>query len=163
MKLIPLILAMALMLSCKKSSDVDGIVIRNGVVLTMNKTHDVIVNGTLVIKGSRIIAIGTEDTIKHYPGFKVIDADGGIIMPGLINTHSHLPMIAFRGLAENGVTDRLFNYFLPLEKNMLSRELIYNATIQWVGSLPMQTCTTIWTRWPKQPKRLGFGLFWVKR
>ena len=89
----------------------DGIIIRNGVVLTINKTHDVIDNGAVVIKGSRIIAVGTENSIKRYLGFKVIDADGGIIMPGLINTHSHLPMIAFRGLAEDGVKDRLFNYF----------------------------------------------------
>ena len=92
----------------------DGIIIKNGVVLTMNRSRDVIKNGAVVIKGARIIAVGNEDTIRHYPGFKVIDADGGIIMPGLINTHSHLPMIAFRGLAENGVKDRLFNFFLPL-------------------------------------------------
>jgi cytosine/adenosine deaminase-related metal-dependent hydrolase len=142
MKLIPIILAMALLLSCKNSSDVDGIVIRNGVILTMNKTRDVIENGTVVIEGSRIIAIGTEDTIKHYPGFKEIDAEGSIIMPGLINTHSHLPMIAFRGLAENGVMDRLFNYFLPLEKNKLSRELIYNATIHGAIEYAMGGITT---------------------
>ena len=72
----------------------NGIVIRNGIVLTMNNSHEVIVNGVVVIKGSQIIAVGAEDTIRHYPGFKVIDADGGIIMPGLINTHSHLPMIS---------------------------------------------------------------------
>jgi 5-methylthioadenosine/S-adenosylhomocysteine deaminase len=116
----------------------DGIVIKNGVVLTMNRTRDIIENGAVVIKGARIIAARTEDTIKHCPGFKVIDADGGIIMPGLINTHSHLPMIAFRGLAEDGVKDRLFNYFLPLEKNKLSRELIYNATIH--GAIEYAMC-----------------------
>ena len=133
---------MVLLPGCKNSADMDGIVIRNGVVLTMNKTRDVIVNGTVVIRGARIIAIGAEDTIRHYPGFKVIDADGGIIMPGLINTHSHLPMVAFRGLAENGVKDRLFNYFLPLEKNKLSRELIYNATIHGAIEYAMGGITT---------------------
>ncbi len=133
---------MVLLPGCKNSADMDGIVIRNGVVLTMNKTRDVIVNGAVVIKGARIIAIGAEDTIRHYPGFKVIDADGGIIMPGLINTHSHLPMVAFRGLAENGVKDRLFNYFLPLEKNKLSRELIYNATIHGAIEYAMGGITT---------------------
>ena len=107
----------------------DGIVIRNGVVLTMNPARDVIENGTVIIEGSRILEVGDEDSIKQYPGFKVIDAEGGIILPGLINTHSHLPMIAFRGLAEDGVRDRLFNFFLPLEKKMLSRELIYHATV----------------------------------
>jgi cytosine/adenosine deaminase-related metal-dependent hydrolase len=120
----------------------EGIIIRNGVVLTMNKTRDVIENGTVVMKGSRIIAAGTEDSIGEYPGFKVIDADGGIIMPGLVNTHSHLPMIAFRGLAEDGVENRLFNYFLPLEKNKLSRELIYHATIHGAIEYAMGGITT---------------------
>jgi cytosine/adenosine deaminase-related metal-dependent hydrolase len=133
---------MVLLPDCKNSSDMEGIIIRNGAVLTINRTRDVIVNGAVVIKGSRIIAVGAEDNIKHQPGFKVIDADGGIIMPGLINTHSHLPMVAFRGLAENGVKDRLFNFFLPLEKNKLSRELIYNATIHGVIEFAMGGVTT---------------------
>ena len=120
----------------------EGIVIKNGMVLTMNRTRDVIENGAVVIKGSRIFAVGSEDNIQDYPGFEVIDADGGIIMPGLINTHSHLPMIAFRGLAEDGVRDRLFNYFLPLEKKMLSRELIYHATVHGAIELAMGGITT---------------------
>jgi cytosine/adenosine deaminase-related metal-dependent hydrolase len=142
MKIPLLIFAMVLLPGCNNSSDMDGIVIRNGVVLTMNRTRDVIVNGAVVIKGSRIIAVGAEDTVKQHPGFKVIDADGGIIMPGLINTHSHLPMVAFRGLAENGIKDRLFNFFLPLEKNKLSRELIYNATIHGAIEFAMGGITT---------------------
>ncbi|MCG8441541.1 MAG: amidohydrolase, partial [Caulobacterales bacterium] len=56
-----------------------------------------------------------------------IDAAGGIVAPGMINLHNHLPMVAFRGLAERGITSveqRLFDYFFPLEKNLLDRELI---------------------------------------
>jgi cytosine/adenosine deaminase-related metal-dependent hydrolase len=51
-------------------------------------------------------------------------------------------MIAFRGLAENGVRDRLFNYFLPLEMNKLSRELIHQATIHGAIELAMGGITT---------------------
>ena len=120
----------------------NGIVIKNGIVLTMNPTRDVIDQGTVVIKGPRILEVGREDIMDQYPGFRVIDAGGGIILPGLINTHSHLPMIAFRGLAEDGVRDRLFNFFLPLEKKMLSRELIYNATIHGAIEFAMGGITT---------------------
>lgn len=56
-------------------------------------------------------------------------------MPGMINTHSHLPMIAFRGLGEEGIKNRLFAYFFPLEGEKLSRDLIYKATIH--GSIDM--------------------------
>jgi 5-methylthioadenosine/S-adenosylhomocysteine deaminase len=118
-------------------------IIRNGVVLTMNRARDIIENGAVAIKGTRIMAAGAEDGIrKQYPGFKLMDADGGIIMPGLINTHGHLPMTAFRGLAEKGVRDRLFNYFLPLERNMLSRDLIYRATIHGAIEYAMGGVTT---------------------
>ena len=121
----------------------DGMIIRNGVVLTMNKARDIIENGAVAIKGIKIMAAGAEESIrKQYPGFKLMDADGGIIMPGLINTHSHLPMIAFRGLAESGVRDRLFNFFLPLERNMLSRALIYRATIHGAIEYAMGGVTT---------------------
>lgn len=120
----------------------NGIVIKNGLVLTMNRTHDVIENGVVVIEGSRILAVDTEDAVGPFHDFKKIDAEGGFIMPGLINTHSHLPMIAFRGLAEDGVKDRLFNFFLPLEKNKLSRDLIYQATIHGAIELAMGGITT---------------------
>jgi 5-methylthioadenosine/S-adenosylhomocysteine deaminase len=121
----------------------DGLIIRNGVVLTMNKARDIIENGAVAIQGTRIMAAGAEDLIKkQYPGFEVMDAEGGIIMPGLINTHSHLPMIAFRGLAEKGVRDRLFNFFLPLERKLLSRDLIYHATVHGAIEYAMGGVTT---------------------
>jgi cytosine/adenosine deaminase-related metal-dependent hydrolase len=53
----------------------------------------------------------------------------------MINAHNHLPMIAFRGLGEEGIENRLFAYFFPLEKEKLSRELIYTATIH--GTIDM--------------------------
>nr|WP_255494348.1 MULTISPECIES: amidohydrolase [Cetobacterium] len=56
-------------------------------------------------------------------------------MPGMINTHNHLPMIAFRGLGEEGIKNRLFAYFFPLEGEKLNRDLIYKATIH--GSIDM--------------------------
>jgi cytosine/adenosine deaminase-related metal-dependent hydrolase len=94
MKLLLFSLTLILLSGCKTTTDMDGIVIKNGIVLTMNASHDVIENGAVIIKGSRIIGVGAVDTLRHYPGFKILDADGGIIMPGLINTHSHLPMVA---------------------------------------------------------------------
>jgi cytosine/adenosine deaminase-related metal-dependent hydrolase len=141
-KTIPFILVLVFLSSCKISSDIEGIVIRNGIVLTMNKNHEIIENGMVVIQDSRIIAVGAEVTLGDYPGFKVIDADGGIVIPGLINTHSHLPMIAVRGLGENGVRDRLYDYFFPLEKNMLSCEFIYYATIHGAIEYAMGGITT---------------------
>ncbi|MCQ9628067.1 amidohydrolase [Cetobacterium somerae] len=112
-----------------------SIIIKNGTILTMDKNNKVINNGVVVIKDNKIISVGTEELLKIYSANKIIDAENGIIMPGMINTHNHLPMIAFRGLGEEGISNRLFAYFFPLEEEKLNRDLIYKATVH--GSIDM--------------------------
>lgn len=104
------------------------LIITNGEVLTINQTMQVIEDGVVVVKDDKIIAVGEAGIAAQYHAPKTIDANDGIVMPGMINTHNHLPMIAFRGLGEEGIANRLFAYFFPLEGEKLSRELIYNAT-----------------------------------
>lgn len=112
-----------------------SIIIKNGTILTVDKNNNVINNGVVVIKDNKIISVGNKNLLNTYSAPKIIDAEEGIIMPGMINTHSHLPMIAFRGLGEEGIKNRLFAYFFPLEGEKLSRDLIYKATIH--GSIDM--------------------------
>ncbi|WP_137170621.1 amidohydrolase [Marinomonas sp. FW-1] len=104
------------------------LIIHNGQVLTINTEMDVIDDGVVVVKDDTIIAVGGHELMQQYQAKKVIDAHDGIIMPGMVNAHNHLPMIAFRGLGEEGISNRLFAYFFPLEAQKLSRDLIYNAT-----------------------------------
>ncbi|MUL10332.1 amidohydrolase [Aliivibrio fischeri] len=104
------------------------LIINNGQVLTVNADMEVIDDGVVVVKNDKIIAVGDEKLLEQYYAPKNIDANDGIVMPGMINAHNHLPMIAFRGLGEEGISNRLFAYFFPLEAQKLSRELIYNAT-----------------------------------
>ncbi|MBT2737488.1 hypothetical protein [Bacillus sp. ISL-7] len=79
------------------------LVIKNGHILTMNAKKDAFVKGTVVIKDKKIIAIGDENLEKQYKASKVINANGNIVMPGMINTHNHVPMVAFRSIGEEGV------------------------------------------------------------
>ncbi|OCH06801.1 amidohydrolase [Aliivibrio fischeri] len=104
------------------------LIINNGQVLTVNADMQVINDGVVVVKNDKIIAVGDEKLLEQYYAPRNIDANDGIVMPGMINAHNHLPMIAFRGLGEEGISNRLFAYFFPLEAQKLSRELIYNAT-----------------------------------
>lgn len=115
------------LMSEKQTYNAD-MIINNGQVLTVNAEMQVIDDGVVVIKDDKIIAIGHADLLTQYQAPKMIDAEDGIVMPGMINAHNHLPMIAFRGLGEEGISNRLFAYFFPLESEKLSRELIYNAT-----------------------------------
>lgn len=119
-----------------------SLIVKNGQILTMNEAKDVIEDGVIVVDDNRILKVGGEELLKEYRAKKVIDAKGGIVIPGMINTHNHLPMIAFRGLGEEGIENRLFAYFFPLEGEKLSRDLIYKATIHGSIDMAMSGVTT---------------------
>ena len=126
------VLAAALALSLPTLAEPErvSLMVRGGQVVTMNDTAEVIDDGIVVIDGSRIIAVGGTELAEHYIPDETIDAEGGIVMPGMINLHNHLPMIAFRGLGEGGVRNRLYDFFFPLEKALLDRKLIRVAARQ---------------------------------
>jgi cytosine/adenosine deaminase-related metal-dependent hydrolase len=96
-------------------------------ILTMNAQRDVLEDGCILIKGAVIEAVTNKCDISAHSGANIIDAEGGMVLPGMINLHNHLSMTAFRGLAESNIEDvhdRLYNYFFPLEKALLNRNLI---------------------------------------
>lgn len=82
------------------------LLITNGMVLTMNKEMEVIERGFVLVKDGKIAEAGKqEDYSKKYADGahvdRTMDAKGGIIMPGLVNTHTHASMTLFRGLADD--------------------------------------------------------------
>ncbi|MEX1269184.1 MAG: amidohydrolase [Balneolaceae bacterium] len=101
-------------------------IIVNGLILTMNQDKDIIDDGVVVIQGDTIADIGGPELLDQYEA-EVIDADGGIIMPGMINTHTHLAMSLFRSLGDD-VPDRLTRFIFPLEDRMVSEEMVYKGT-----------------------------------
>lgn len=110
------------------------ILLKNGIILTMNNDKEIINNGVIAIKNNKIIDIGGKEIENKYFAKKIIDANEGIIMPGMINTHTHASMSVFRSLADD-VPDRLPRYIFPLEKKMVSREMVYIGAIH--GSIEM--------------------------
>jgi 5-methylthioadenosine/S-adenosylhomocysteine deaminase len=81
-----------------KSAD---ILVENGTVLTLNPNDTEISNGAVAISKDTITAIGPAIEFSDWSISRVIDANGGIIMPGLINSHTHASMTCFRGLADD--------------------------------------------------------------
>jgi len=86
----------------KDNNELD-IIIEGGTLLTMSDTMDVIDNPLIGIRDGKIAFITRGDIhgANSYTAKKVISAHGSLIMPGLINTHTHLPMVCFRGLADD--------------------------------------------------------------
>jgi 5-methylthioadenosine/S-adenosylhomocysteine deaminase len=71
-------------------------------VVTCDPQDTVLQNASLVIQDSRIIDLGPAQAVRdRYPQARVIDLTDQLIMPGLINLHTHLPMTLLRGVAEN--------------------------------------------------------------
>ena len=77
-----------------KSAD---LLVLNGIVLTMDSIDTQIKNGAVAIKGKKIVAVGEVDEFLSWDMSQTIDACEGIIMPGLVNTHTHFPMSLFKG------------------------------------------------------------------
>ena len=75
--------------------------ITNGIVMTMDPHGRVIENGAVAVCGDTITAVGPAADVETRFARETIDAAGGIIMPGLINTHTHAAMTLFRGLADD--------------------------------------------------------------
>lgn len=78
--------------------------------------------GWVQIEGDVIIALGS-GTPPALPDAEVIDCNGDIIMPGMVNPHCHMGMSVFRGLAED-VDDRLYRYILPLERKFVTPDMV---------------------------------------
>lgn len=100
------------------------LIVTNGYVVTMNDAKDIVENGVVVITGGRIVAVGPAALAAQYAAAKTIDARGAIVMPGMINTHTHVSMTVFRGLGDD-VPDRLRKLIFPLEKALVDRDLVY--------------------------------------
>ncbi|MCC7126003.1 MAG: amidohydrolase [Acidobacteria bacterium] len=99
-----------------------SIVIENATVVTMDADGRVLSPGSVAIDGERIVAVGTPDTIAAtYTGRDRIDGTGHIVLPGLINTHTHAPMVMYRGLADDlALMDWLQKYIFPAEAKTVS-------------------------------------------
>ena len=105
------------------------LMITNGIVMTMDSQRRVIDNGTVVVTADTIAAIGSSTQIGSLPTKETIDAAGGIIMPGLVNTHTHAAMTLFRGLADDlPLMTWLNDHIFPAEA-LLDPEKVHTGTL----------------------------------
>ncbi|EEY98161.1 cytosine deaminase [Vibrio sp. RC586] len=117
------IAGMSLFSSISYAKQTADLMITDAMVLTMNGDKTVYQNGTVVVQENKIIAVGDAELAKQYQAKQVLDVDGDIVMPGLINTHTHVSMTVFRSLGDD-VPDRLHRYIFPLESKLVSRDMV---------------------------------------
>lgn len=97
-------------------------VFRHGWVLTMDEAMHEYHPGYVVVEDDAIVDIGNDDPSLQFTCDEEIDAHNCIIMPGMINCHSHISMIPFRSLGDD-CKDRLRRFLFPLENACMTKEL----------------------------------------
>ena len=99
-------------------------------LLAQSRPDALIENGAVVIGRDKIIALGTtQEMLKRFPGVPQIDTTHGLVMPGLINVHTHAPMALFRGMADDlPLMQWLTQYIFPVEAT-LTGEMVYQGAL----------------------------------
>lgn len=106
------------------------LLLKNARVLTMDRHLHAYEQGAVAITGERIVAVGTEmELTGRYTAGEVIDCEGRVLMPGLINAHTHVPMTLLRGLADDLRLDVwLMGYMMPVEREFVSPDFVRLGT-----------------------------------
>jgi 5-methylthioadenosine/S-adenosylhomocysteine deaminase len=135
MRLRVLVLAASLVLalaglSAQNAPRQVSLVLSGGTVVTMDSGNRVIANGGVAIDGADIVAVDTAENIgKQFRGRETIDSSNQIVLPGLINTHTHAAMVLFRGLADDlALSEWLNKYIFPAEAKTVSPEFVRTGT-----------------------------------
>jgi 5-methylthioadenosine/S-adenosylhomocysteine deaminase len=112
-----------------RAQQVDLLVL-GGKIVTMDGARRVIDEGGIAVSGGRILAIGPRTEIeKAYTSRQRVNAAGKLIVPGLINGHTHIPMVLFRGLADDlDLQDWLTKYIFPAEAKNVSEDFVRAGT-----------------------------------
>ena len=125
-----------------KTKSID-LLISNGTVLTMDDSDTIIQNGAIAVSGGKITSVGPSVETRSLTASQRIDAHGGIIMPGLVNTHTHLPMSLFRGFADDlPLSVWLNEYMFVAEQKYLNPKSVKIGTLLSCAEMMLSGTTT---------------------
>jgi 5-methylthioadenosine/S-adenosylhomocysteine deaminase len=116
----------------------------NAIVLTMDNHLHQYEPGTVAVNGDQIVAVGEQNEISSaYTSANILDCSGKVLMPGLINSHTHVPMTLLRGLADDLRLDVwLMGYMMPVEREFVSPDFVYLGTLLGCAEMIRSGITT---------------------
>lgn len=105
------------------------LLILGGTIVTMDHDRNIIENGAVAIKDGKIVYIGKAGDMQRRSAKQRINAAGKVIIPGLINTHTHIPMVLFRGISDDlDLNDWLTKYIFPAEAKNVDEAFVRAGT-----------------------------------
>lgn len=124
-----LLLALPLLLLFAGREGVD-LLVTGGTVVTMDAERRVIESGAVAIRNARIVAVGPAEQLeRRYRARRRLEAGGQLILPGLINSHTHAAMTLYRGVADDRALEEwLQDYIFPLEAQHTTADFVYWGT-----------------------------------
>jgi 5-methylthioadenosine/S-adenosylhomocysteine deaminase len=120
------------------------VVISGGRVLLLDEKDTILECGAVAVVGDSIAAVGTPEEIdREYTARKRIDCSNGLLLPGLVNAHTHAAMTCFRGIADDlDLMDWLSNYIFPAEARNVDPELAYWGSLLACAEMILSGTTT---------------------
>ena len=122
-------------------ADTDDLLIVAEAVLTLDPEWRIYAPGFLAVRDGRICALGPAAEARDRKAVRRMDAGGKLLMPGFVNTHTHIPMAAFRGACEDA-PDRLTRYIFPMEKRLVTPDLTYWSSLFCLCEMARSGTTT---------------------
>ena len=106
------------------------LLLTGGTVITMDRAARVITNGAVAVDGADIVAVGSAaEVASAITALEIVDTSGRIVLPGFVNTHTHAPMVMFRGLADDvALKEWLEQYIFPAEAKTVTPEFVRVAS-----------------------------------
>lgn len=118
--------------------------LKHGTVLTMDADFHLYDDGYVLIDGADIAAVGDCRALTQtdLSGCEVLDCTGKLVLPGMVNTHCHAPMVVFRSLGDD-VPDRLRRYMIPLENRIMDEDVVEAAAAYAMSEMLLGGITTV--------------------
>ena len=121
------------------------ILITGGTLLTMSGAMEIIDNPVIGIRNGRIVVVekGDDAPAAKFTARETLSATGCVILPGLVNTHNHLPMACFRGLADDlPLMEWLHDRMFPTEAKYVNRHMVYDGSRLAMAEMILSGTTT---------------------
>ncbi len=105
------------------------LIVRGQYILPMDGKQTIIKNGFVAVDKGKIKAVGKKEELSQWQAAQTIGSDKSLVLPGLVNTHTHAAMVGFRGLADDLPLDKWLNdHIWPAEAKFVTPEFIKKAT-----------------------------------
>lgn len=129
----------------KSQKNDPDLAITGGTLVTMSAGMEIVEDSFIGIKNGMIVAAGKKDDQRYanHAAKEIINASDCIVMPGLVNTHTHVPMVCFRGMADDlPLMEWLTKNIWPAETRFVSKKMVYDGAMLSMAEMILSGTTT---------------------